>query len=156
MEPEGSLLCWAQNWFLFWARRIQSKPFHPISRRSVLTVSSHLRLGLPSGLTVCISHVSHTCYMPRSSHPPWFDRPNNILWGVQVMRFLIMQSSPASHHFPLRSSATCQTPWICTSPCVRDRVSHAYKTMGKISVLYTIIFKLLDRRREDKRFWTER
>jgi hypothetical protein len=22
---------------------------------------------------------SHACYMPWSSHPPWFDHPNNIL-----------------------------------------------------------------------------
>jgi hypothetical protein len=32
------------------------------------------------------------------------DHTNNILWSVQVMELLIMQSSPASHHFlPLRS-----------------------------------------------------
>jgi hypothetical protein len=35
---------------LSWARSIQSMPSHPTSRRSVLRFSSHLRLGLPSGL----------------------------------------------------------------------------------------------------------
>jgi hypothetical protein len=33
---------------------------------------------------------------------------------------------------------------------VRDQVSHQYKTTGKITVLYIIIFKFLDSRREDK------
>jgi hypothetical protein len=46
----------------------------------------------------------HACYMPFPSHPPWFCYPNNISWGIQVTKLLIMQSSPAScHFFPLRS-----------------------------------------------------
>ena len=35
---------------LFWARSIQSMPLHPTSWGSILILSSHLRLGLPSGL----------------------------------------------------------------------------------------------------------
>jgi hypothetical protein len=35
---------------LSWARLIQSMSPHPTSRRSILILSSHLRLGLPSGL----------------------------------------------------------------------------------------------------------
>jgi len=34
--------------------------------------------------------------MHRPSHPPWFDHSNNIWWGVQVMKLLIMQPPPAS------------------------------------------------------------
>jgi len=43
-------------------------------------------LGLPRALPfrfsnqyiVSISHLSHWCQMPCSSHPPWFDDPDNI------------------------------------------------------------------------------
>jgi hypothetical protein len=41
-------------------------------------------------------------------HPTWFDHPNNIWWSVQVMKLLIMQSSPASRHIlSLRSKYEC-------------------------------------------------
>jgi hypothetical protein len=39
----------ALTWFLSWARSIQAIPSHPISLRSTLILSTHLRLGLPSG-----------------------------------------------------------------------------------------------------------
>jgi hypothetical protein len=39
----------ALHWSLFWARWIQSIPSHPISLRSILMLSTHLRLRLPSG-----------------------------------------------------------------------------------------------------------
>jgi hypothetical protein len=41
---------------------------------------------------VCTSPVSHTCHMPHPSHSSWFGHPNNIGWGVQIMKFLIMWS----------------------------------------------------------------
>jgi hypothetical protein len=40
----------ALHWSLSWARSIQSILSHPISLRSILILSTHLRLGLPSGL----------------------------------------------------------------------------------------------------------
>jgi hypothetical protein len=40
----------ALHWSLSWASSIQSLPSHPISPRSILILSTHLRLGLPSGL----------------------------------------------------------------------------------------------------------
>jgi hypothetical protein len=39
----------ALHWSLSWARSIQSTPSHPISIRPILILSTHLRLGLPSG-----------------------------------------------------------------------------------------------------------
>jgi hypothetical protein len=61
--------------------------------------------------SVCNSHLFHASYMPRPSHTHLFDHPNNIWWSVQVMKLLIMQSSPASYHFlPLRSKYSPQDP----------------------------------------------
>jgi hypothetical protein len=40
----------ALHWSLPWARSIQSIPPYPISLRSILILSSHLRLNLPRGL----------------------------------------------------------------------------------------------------------
>jgi hypothetical protein len=40
----------ALHWSLSWAISIQSTPSHSISLRSILILSTHLRLGLPSGL----------------------------------------------------------------------------------------------------------
>jgi hypothetical protein len=58
-----------------------------------------------------ISHFSHVCQVTRPSHPPCFHHPNNIWWSVQVMKFLIMQSSPAFCHFlPLRPKHSHQQP----------------------------------------------
>jgi hypothetical protein len=39
---------------------------------------------------LCISHLSHACYIPRPFYFPWLDRHNNIWWSVQVMKLLIM------------------------------------------------------------------
>jgi hypothetical protein len=38
------------HWSLSWARSVQSIPSHPISLRSILILSTHLHLGLASGL----------------------------------------------------------------------------------------------------------
>jgi hypothetical protein len=63
---------------------------HPTSWISILILSSHLRLGLPSGrlpsgfptTTLYTTLLStRTCYMPRHSHSSRFDHPNNIWWG---------------------------------------------------------------------------
>jgi hypothetical protein len=76
----------ARYWSLSWDRWIQFTPSKPISLRSILMLSSHLRLGLPSfpSLLVSgrnclyISHLSHACYMTRPFYPPEFDdSPNN-------------------------------------------------------------------------------
>jgi len=79
-------------------------PPHPTSWRSNFILSSHLRLGLPSGLfpsgfpqKPCI-HISstQTCYMPHLSHSSWFDHQNSIGCAVQIIKLSIVYFS----HFP--------------------------------------------------------
>jgi hypothetical protein len=71
-------------------------------------LSTHLHLGLPSGLfpcgfptntPICIPLSPHSCSMPCPSHPPWFDHFNYIWRTVQVMKLLILQYSPTSYRF---------------------------------------------------------
>jgi hypothetical protein len=85
---------------------------------------------------VCISCLSHVCYMPCPFPLPWLDRFNNIWWSVQVMKFLSMQSSPAACHFLLGSNILLSTLFsnivsLCSSLWARDQVSHPYKEKVK-------------------------
>jgi len=52
---------------LSWANPIQSIYPHPTSWRSILILSTHLRLGLPGGLLPPVSPPRH--YTPPSPHP---------------------------------------------------------------------------------------
>jgi hypothetical protein len=89
----------ARHLSLSWASSIQSTHAHPTSRISILILSSHLRLGLPSDLLhsgfptkdpVHTSPLPHTRYMPRPSYSSWFYPPHNIEWGVQIIQLLVM------------------------------------------------------------------
>ena len=79
---------------LSWASPFQSIYPHPTSWRSILILSTHLRLGLPSGLLPSgFPHqdpiqppvLTHTRHMPSPSHSSWFYHPHNIGWGVQII-----------------------------------------------------------------------
>jgi hypothetical protein len=67
----------ALHLFLSWARPIRSTLPHSTSPRSILILSIHLRLGLPSGFfpsgfptnNLYASLFPHSCYMPCPSHP---------------------------------------------------------------------------------------
>ena len=40
--------------------------------------------------SVHASPLPHTRYMPRQSHSPWFYHSHNSMWGVQIIKLLIM------------------------------------------------------------------
>jgi hypothetical protein len=81
------------HWSLSRPGWIQSTPPYSTSLRSILISSSHLCLGLPSGLppsgfptkTLHALLCSHACYMPCPFHPPWFD-PFNYTWRRVQLR----------------------------------------------------------------------
>ena len=78
---------------LSWASPIQSIHPHHTSWRSVLILSIHLRLGLPSGLlppgsppkTYTPPLLTHTRHMRSQSHSSRFYHPHNIGRGVQII-----------------------------------------------------------------------
>jgi hypothetical protein len=133
--------------FVSLARPIQPTKPHPTSPRSIL-ISTHRRHDLRSGL--------FPSGFPTNIHPR-FDYSNYAWQRIQITKFLVMQFSPFTRHLtPLRSKYTPQhhvlnTLSLCSSLNVRDQVSHSYRTTGKIIVMYILIFKFFDSRREDRR-----
>jgi len=130
MEPVGSLPCSQEPTTGPCLEDRLISPLPPFSPKAHFDISSHLCLGLPSGFLptgfppkiLYAFLISIVCYMPHPSHPPWFDHPNNIWWSVQVMKLLIIQSSPAScHFFPPRFKYSPQLPipkhlqYVCSS-----------------------------------------
>jgi len=111
MEPEGSLPHSQVPATCHWASSIQSIPPHPTYWRSILILSSHLRLCLPSGLflsgfptkTLYTSLFSpHTRYMPRPSNSRFY-HPNNIGWGVQIIKLPVpLRPNYSSQHHILK------------------------------------------------------
>ena len=88
----------ARHLSLSWASFIQYIPPHPTSWRYILILSSHICLGFQSGIfpwvfpnkTLYIPYFSPTRYMPRSHHSSRIYHQENIGWGVQIMKLLIM------------------------------------------------------------------
>jgi hypothetical protein len=92
----------------------------PISLRSILSSSSHLCLGLSSGLFPSGFTIKpHAYHMSRPPHSLWFDLPN--IWGwVQNMKLIIVHLPPFSCYFvPLWSKYSIirlgLTLWITTT-----------------------------------------
>jgi hypothetical protein len=97
---------------------------------------------------ICIPLLANSSYMSCPSHPPWLDYSNYTWQRVVITKLLVMQFSPPSVTSALFS------PNIHLSTLFSNTLSLC-RTTGKNTVLYILILKFFDSRREDRRFWTE-
>ena len=127
--------------------------FDPVHIRTSHFLKNHLNIILPStprspkwSLSFRFPHqtlytpLPHMRHMPRPSHSSRFYHPNNIGWGVQIIKLLIVQFSPLPCHLvPLRPKYSPQHPLFkhpqptFLPQC--EQLSHPYKTTGRIIVL---------------------
>jgi len=135
----------------------------------MLILSSHLHLGLPSGL-VPSGFLTKTLYRPILSliratclTQLILNLINRTIFGGEY----ISLSSPVCSflHSPVTSSLLgpnillnnlfSNILTVRSSLNMSDHVSHPYKTTGKITFLYILIFTFLDSKLQDKRFCTK-
>jgi len=135
---------------LSWASSIQSVYPHPTSWRSILILSTHLRLGLPIGLFPSAFPIK-TLYTPLSSPirvtcPAHFILLHFITRTILGEEYKSFSSSLCNLlHSPVTSSLLgpnillntmfSNTLSFLSFRSVSDQVSHPYKTTGKIVVL---------------------
>ena len=138
-----------------WARPMQSIYPHPTSWRAILLLSTYLRLGFPSGLFPS-GFSTKTLYTTLPS-PIRATCPANLILLDYITR-TILGEEYKSHssslcnllHSPVTSSLLgpnillnilfSNTLSFLSSLSVSDQVSHPYKTIGKIIVLYIYIY----------------
>ena len=135
---------------LTWAASIKSITSHPTSWRSILILSSHLHLGIPSGLFPS-GFPTKTLYSPLSSpirHLILLDFITRTILGEEYISFSFSLCNLL--HSPVTSSLIgpnillntmfSDTLSFLSSLNVSDQVSHPYKTTGKIIALYILIY----------------
>jgi hypothetical protein len=99
-----------EEWEVTWRRETPQNEEPPIPIQSIpLTYfcKIHFNITLPPAprfpkwslsLRVPNQHAVriYTCHMPNPSHSSCFDHPNNIGWGVQIIKLTVMQLFPTS------------------------------------------------------------
>ena len=157
-----TVLTSASHLSLSWANSIQSSQPPPTSWRSILILSSHLRLGLPNDLFPS-GFPTRNLYTPlpcpiRATCPTYLillDFTTCTIFGKENRSLCNFLHSPVTSSFlgpnTLLNTLFSNNLSLHSSLNVSDQVSHPYRRTGNIIVLYILIFNFLDSKLEDKR-----
>ena len=116
-----------------------SLPFKPGSPKRSLS------LRFPHQNPVGASTLPHTCYMLRLSHSSWFYDLNNIWWGAETIKLIVIQSSQPLVTWTLvgphifLNTLFSDTLNLRSSLNVRYQDSHPYTITSKLCELLTAL-----------------
>ena len=143
MEATGSLPCSHEV-----ATTSYPSQINPVNSIQSYFLNIHFNIILPSASgslkwsftftfpyqnTVCISLLPCVYHICHPFHDSWFNHPNNIQWGVQIMKLLIMQFSLVSGNFlPLKHKYLPQHPHLHSSLIITHKVSHPHEHQPKL------------------------
>ena len=146
----------ARQLSLSWASSIQSLPPHPTSWRSIVLLSSHLRVGLPSSIFPP-DFLTNTLYTPplspiRARCPAHLILLDFMTRKILGKEYRSLSSSLCNFlHSPVTSCLLGPNTLLNTllsntlshrsSLNVSEQVSHPYRKTGSVIILYILIFK---------------
>ena len=120
---------------LSWANPIQSTYPHPTSWRSILILSSHLRLGLPSGLLPS-GFPTKTLYVPLFSPYVPHALPISFFSILSPAQYCVRSTLSSARHLSLSWAHTIQSKYPHTTSCRSILILSTYVRLGLPSGLF--------------------